>query len=111
MSNRGTNSQGNSYTTPGGTNGNQGGSYSYQNTNASLRYGKFAAHRAHLEAEAVEEDDDDNLAAELRKYDIEDPGMKLGYGELALRKHMGWVFSSKAAGVMAAGGKVVLFNS
>ena len=39
---------------------------------ASLRYGKYAAHRAHLEAEAVEEDDDDNLAAELRKYDIED---------------------------------------
>ena len=39
---------------------------------ASLRCGKYAAHRAHLEAEAVEEDDDDNLAAELRKYDIED---------------------------------------
>ena len=35
MSDKGTNSQGNSYTTPGGTNGDRGGSFSYQNTNGA----------------------------------------------------------------------------
>ncbi|QDZ18121.1 hypothetical protein A3770_01p06390 [Chloropicon primus] len=35
---KGTNSQGNNYTTPGGTNGNYGGSYHYSNQNGSYYY-------------------------------------------------------------------------
>eukprot|EP00603_Paraphysomonas_imperforata_P001405 CAMPEP_0114432080 /NCGR_PEP_ID=MMETSP0103-20121206/10958_1 /TAXON_ID=37642 ORGANISM="Paraphysomonas imperforata, Strain PA2" /NCGR_SAMPLE_ID=MMETSP0103 /ASSEMBLY_ACC=CAM_ASM_000201 /LENGTH=117 /DNA_ID=CAMNT_0001601719 /DNA_START=52 /DNA_END=406 /DNA_ORIENTATION=+ len=35
---RGTNSQGNTYNTPGGTNSNQGSSYHYSNSNGSYYY-------------------------------------------------------------------------